>query len=592
MAWASRRSFWVLLLVFACGVYAQALSFGFISYDDDIYAFDNRMVMQGLSWSGVRWAFEGQHIGHYHPLTWLSHQLDASLFGRDARGHHATNLLLHTASTLLVFLFFQRATGRVGRSGVVALLFALHPLHVEPVVWISSRKDVLSSLFWMSALVAYERYCRGASLLRYAAVLLAYAAGLLSKPMVVTLPVVLLVLDYWPLRRLSLPGSAPASAADDVGASEARPPRSWVFLVVEKLPLFCLAVLSSWVTFHAASSFGQLRGQSLPLWARIQNSLLSYVIYLRELVLPVDLSIHHERFEAAPSALDLSGTLAILGGIAALAWICRRSQPYLFAGFLFYVISFLPVIGLLQLAAHSVADRYAYVPSIGAFVMVVWGLHALFARLPNGGLLAPAITGAIALVFALLSVLQVGYWRSGEELYQHALDVYPDNPRLLNNLGGELQRRGALDEAARYYSRALELNPDFTLPMNNLGVVLHRRNRVPEAIAVFRRLLQLEPNNEKAHVNLALALESQGQVAEAEAHFRRAIELTPDHLFARLSLAKLLNSAGRAEAARAEVEAARTLYPDRKEVHEALAELEKSGKKAAKEAASANPAPR
>lgn len=589
MAWASRRSFWVLLLVVACGVYAQALSYGFISYDDDIYAFDNRMVMQGLSWDGVRWAFEGQHIGHYHPLTWLSHQCDASLFGRDARGHHATNLLLHIASTLLLFLFFQRATGRVGRSGVVALLFALHPLHVEPVVWISSRKDVLSTLFWMCALVAYERYCRAPSLLRYAALLLSYVAGLLSKPMVVTLPVILLVFDYWPLRRLALPGSSRAIAADEVGASEARRPRSWVFLLLEKVPLFCLAGLSSWVTVHAASSFGQLQVQSLPLWARIQNSLVSYTIYLRELVLPVDLSIHHERFVAAPSAVDLLGALAILGGVAALAWFCRRRHPYLAAGFVFYLVSFLPVIGLLQLSGHSVADRYAYVPSIGVFVMVVWGAHALLRRSPNGGLLGPAITGACTLVFALLSVLQVGYWRSGEELYQHALDVHPDNPRLLNNLGGELQRRGALDEAARHYARALELSPSFTLPMNNLGVVLHRKKRVPEAIEVFRRLLQLEPNNEKAHVNLALALESQGQVAEAEAHFRRAIELSPDQLFARLSLAQLLDSTGRAEDARAEVEAARALYPDRREVREALQKLEMRGKRA-KEAASTDSA--
>ncbi|HMJ10956.1 MAG TPA: tetratricopeptide repeat protein [Polyangiaceae bacterium] len=571
MEWASRRAFWVVLLLLACGVYAPALSYGFISYDDEIYVFNNRMVSSGFTWDGLRWAFEGQHIGHYHPLTWLSHQLDVSLFGLDGRGHHATSLLLHAASTLLLFVFLRRATGHTGRSGVVALLFALHPLHVEPVVWIASRKDVLSTLFWMLALVAYERYRRAPTVVRYATVALAYVLGLLSKPMVVTLPVILLLLDYWPLGRVLTLESASAGA--EPRESQTALLKRIGMLVAEKIPLFLLAGVSAWVTTTSASSFGVMKEQTLPLMARIENSLLSYVLYLRELVVPVDLSIHHERFMAAPDVGQLWGALAVLAIFSAAALRLWRSHPYLLTGWSFYLVSFLPVIGLLQYGGHSIADRYAYVPSIGAFILVVWGLHALLGRLPNGNLLQRAITGAVTLVFGLLALLQVGYWRSGEELFQHALDVAPDNPRLLNLLGMELARRGAVDEAVRHYGRAIELAPSFTKPMNNLGVLLHQRGRTSEAIGLYERLLRIEPDDPKGHANLARALASSGRAVEAEKHFRIAILGDPAYAGARLGLARLLASLGRTQDAEAELEAAVELYPSRSDLQSALAEI-------------------
>lgn len=579
MAWVSRPSFWLVVLLLACAVYAPALGYGFVSYDDEHYVFNNSVVLQGLSWSGIRWAFVEQRLGHYHPLTWLSHQLDISLFGLDGRGHHATSVLLHVLSTLLLFQFLRRTTGRIGRAGVVALLFALHPLHVEPVVWISSRKDVLSTLFWMIALIAYERYARAPTLFRYAAVVLAYAAGLLSKPMVITLPVILLLLDYWPLRRTVRSESERAESSHAI-AERAATPRSWVFLGAEKLPLLALAALSSWVTTTSASKFGVMQVQNLPLWVRIQNSLVSYVIYLRELVWPVDLSIHHERFQAPPDALNWWLAVAVLGAISAVAVWLRRSHPYLLSGWLFYLVSFLPVIGLLQYGGHSIADRYAYVPSIGAFIMVAWGLHALIGRLRNARVLAPAVTSAVTLVLALLSLLQVGYWRSGEELFQHALDVSPNSPRLHNLLAIELTRRGALDEAAQHYTRAIELSPSFTKGYNNLGVLLYRRKRVSEAIEVYRSLLRIDPRNQWGHANLALALATQGHAAEAEKHYRLAIQIAPDYVSARTGLARLLASLGRIDEARAELEVAIAQYPTRSDLRALLEQLHKPAESA------------
>jgi protein O-mannosyl-transferase len=579
MAWASRRLFWILLLVLACGaVYGRALGYRFVSYDDDIYVFGNRMVLQGISWAGVRWAFEGQHIGHYHPLTWLSHQLDVSLFGLDGRGHHATSLLLHAACTLLVFQFFQRATGQIGRSGAVALLFAVHPLHVEPVAWIASRKDVLSTLFWMGTLVAYQSYCRAPTVLRYLGVVVLYAAGLLSKPMVVTLPVILLLLDYWPLRRVSAPDGEPGVSDPAMGAYGAPSRRAWALLVAEKIPLLVLAALSSWVTMAAAAKAGVMQAQNLSLIARVQNSLVSYVLYLRELILPVDLSIHHERFRAAPSAGPLWAAVAVLAGISAIVFRGRRSHPYLVTGWLFYLVSFLPVIGLMQYAGHSIADRYAYVPSIGAFVMAVWGSAALFRRLPNGGLLGRAAAVAATAVFGFLSIFQVGYWQSSEVLFQHALEVEPDNPRILNLLGVALARRGALDEAALHYSRTIELSPSYAPPLNNLGVLLYQRGRISEAIVVYRRLLRVEPDNPQGHANLALALASQGHAVEAEMHYRTAIRNDPDYLAARRLLARLLVSVGRTRDAQSELEAAIALYPNRSDIRNALAEIAQPSK--------------
>jgi tetratricopeptide (TPR) repeat protein len=353
-----------------------------------------------------------------------------------------------------------------------------------------------------------------------------------------------------------------------------------LFLLAEKLPLFALAALSSWVTTTSATKFGVMQAQNLSFWVRIQNSLVSYVLYLRELLLPVDLSIHHERFLGAPSAGQLWFALAVLGGISVMAVRARRIHRYLVTGWLFYLVSFLPVIGLLQYAGHSIADRYAYVPSIGALIMVVWGLHAVLGRLRNARVLASAITFAVTLVFALLSLLQVGYWRSGEELFQHALDIAPNSPRLHNLFAVELMQRGALDEAAQHYTRAIELAPSYAKAYNNLGVLLLRRKRFSEAVEVYGRLLRIDPRNQWGHANLALALASQGHAAEAEKHYRLAIQSAPDHVAARTGLARLLASVGRIDEARAQLEVAVALYPTRSDLRALLAQLRKPAESA------------
>jgi tetratricopeptide (TPR) repeat protein len=590
------------LLVLA--VFMQAVSFQFLTWDDPPYVTNNSHVRQGLSLSGIAWAFSAFHAANWHPLTWLSHMLDASLFGLDPRGHHATSIALHAANTILLYAFLLRATGARWRSALAAALFAVHPLHVESVAWVAERKDVLSTLFWLLTLHFYVSYVKNPGLSRYLAVAASLSLGLMAKPMLVTLPFVLLLLDAWPLRRLD-----PQAPAD----SRSREVRQR--LVVEKLPLLALSVVSMVITFIAQS-----RGEAVakielvPVGDRAANAVISYAAYLWKAVYPVDLSFFYpfrENWEAG--ALLMS--IALLAAITILAWRTRATRPALLFGWLWYLGTLVPVIGLVQVGAQAMADRYTYVPLIGIFVAVAWSL-------PDSGSSAVrravTLTGTAVILGALAVAAHTyaGKWRSSQELYLHALSVEPNNYRAHGLLASEYARerkldqaqhhalesmrlgqssrlagvaenvainhvtlgnielaRGDLTRAFEHFTRAVELNPADPVPHFNQGMVLKSAGQHDRAIPAFEAALRLNPDYARAHNHLGLALLLTGQVDRAVVHYQQAAALRPDYAEARFNLGVAFEAQGRHEDAVAQYRKALEINPDNVVNHLRLANL-------------------
>src|SRR5438477_488821 len=416
----------VLLVVLATfAVYAPVLHHGFLGWDDLAYVSENAHVRAGLSAGGIAWAFRSTELANWHPLTWLSHMLDVSLYGLAPWGHHLTSLVLHLANTLLLFGALRRLTGSPWRSLTVAALFALHPLHVESVAWVAERKDVLSSSFWFAALWAYARFAENRTPGRYAMVALGLALGLMAKPMLVTLPLTLLIVDGWPLARA---GSATLAA--------------WWPLVVEKLPLFALSLASSFMAWLAQSAYGAVT--SSPITVRIANVVLGYAGYLEKMLWPSGLSAFYP-YQPQPSAAEVAWKAAALVLLSAgIAWLGRR-RPYLWAGWLWYLVTLVPVIGLVRVGQQEMADRYTYVPLTGVFVMLVWGVADLVAR-ARAPRVARAVTTLVAvLVVAVLAVgasRQARVWGDGVTLWERALAVGGNSTVSQNNLGVALEEAG------------------------------------------------------------------------------------------------------------------------------------------------------
>lgn len=504
--WKRRTALTAAVLgVVTVGLYASVATFGFVHFDDPTYVTENQHVLRGLSLDGIRWAFTTGHGSNWHPLTWLSHMLDVELFGPAPGPQHLMNALLHAANTVLLFLWLGRATGFVGRSAFVAALFAVHPLHVESVAWISERKDVLSTFFWLLTTIAYTTYARAPSRARYVAVLVFFTLGLLSKPMVVTLPFVLLLLDVWPLRRIELP---PFRA---IKPAERAPGRGLFPLVAEKAPLMVLALLSSVVTFVVQQRGGAVGSLVVyPLGARLSNAVVSYLAYIGKIIWPSDLSVFYPYGESIGGGT----TVAAVAALAVVTLLAVRNvarYPYLFVGWLWYVGTLVPVIGIVQVGLHSRADRYTYVPSIGLFIIAAWGFADLAKRLPRPRIvLATAATSAV-LAYGLVARRQLRTWRDSVSLWQHAIDVTSENG------------------FAHY----------------NLGVVLTKQGRVDDGIARFREALRIDPNNADAHIDLGNALKSRGDIDGAITEFATVVRLRPDYADARTVYGNLLLARGR-----------------------------------------------
>jgi tetratricopeptide (TPR) repeat protein len=532
-------------------IYAQSFHFGLVRFDDPQYLAGNSHLQNGLSVDGLKWSFSSFFGSNYFPLTLVSHMLDRSLFGDHLGGHHLTSVALHALNSILLFGALFSMTGARGPSAVVALLFAVHPLNVESVAWLSERKNVLSTTFWMLAMWAYAGYARRASFALYLCTALLMTLGLLAKPMLVTLPLVLLLLDYWPLRRIrwrkpKVEQPAPALARRSIG-----------FLVAEKLPLLAISAASSVVTLQAQSR-GITAGEALPLLSRLANAVVAYTRYLGKIAWPADLTMHYphpympEMGGEPLEAWQIAGAAALLLALSALA-IAAVRRRYWLVGWLWFLGVLVPTIGVVQVGNQALADRYAYVPAIGLFVAVSWAGSEWIARFrishpgSTRALLLGAAAGIAAL--ALASWHQVGYWRDSVTLFEHTLAVIPKNPKIRFNLANEYRSRGDMDAAISNYRIALETDSDSVRTRITLGDALQLKGDLDAAIDAYQSALDLEPQNASAHRSLGTALRAKGDVDDAILRYRYAIALDPDFYRAHYNLANALQSKGESEEA-------------------------------------------
>lgn len=549
------------LAVATLAVYGQVISHQFINLDDDLYVRDNPMVIGGLTLKGMTWAFTTFHSANWHPLTWLSHMVDSQLFGRNAGGHLVVNALVHLSNTLLLFVFLKRVTGVSWRSAIVAALFALHPLHVESVAWAAERKDLLSTFFGLLCLLAYVRYVEKPSRKKYALVAVWLTLGLIAKPMLVSWPLVLLLLDYWPLRRLEW------RAADGIK----RFAKDWLPLVREKLPLFCLIVPSMVVTYIAQAHSSAVSSLiAVPLSWRLANSLVSYAKYLFLSFWPKDLAIYYPFSHHAAPPWQWVGALILLGAITAVAFRNARERSYLIVGWLWFVGTLVPVIGLVKVGDQAMADRYTYIPSIGLFIALVFGLADLANTWRMGRVSIATATGVTILLLASLTTLQVRRWRDSETLFAYVLSVTSDNVFIQNHLGSVLNRQGKHAEAILHFAEALRIKPDFFDALANMGLALRQQGKAAEATNFYQRALKVKPDSVKVHMQLALALVEQEKGDDALQQFYEAMELAPNDPDIRTNLGLMLMRQGKLSEATSQLNEALRLEPDNAETHNNL----------------------
>jgi protein O-mannosyl-transferase len=507
---------------------------GFVAFDDNLYVYDHPLVTRGLTWEGVRWAFaadlwfESPHADYWMPVTILSRMLDVELFGLRASGHHVMNAAFHALNAALVFLMLEGLTGARWRSAFAAALFAVHPLTVESVAWVTERKDVLSGLFWTLTVIAYTRHAATGRRAAYVAAMALMAAGLMAKPTLVTLPMVLLALDFWPLRRL--PARRERVAA----------------LLAEKAPFFVLSLASAAVTLAAHSRGGHLAAlDHVPLAARIANAVWSLVLYVGKIVWPVGLAVPYPYVRTSL----LSGRIALAGLLLAVAaYLVMRSaraRPYLLTGSAWYALALLPVLGVVQTGQQGHADRFMYVPLVGVGIVLAWGAADLASASPILRRLAPwaaaaALGGCVALTRA-----QVEHWRSTVSLFTHAVQVTRDNHVAHHNLATALAMDGDLVGAERHYREALRIRPGYVEARSAFGVVLERQGRLQEALVQQQEALRLAPSSADVHFNLGLLWARLGRPSEAAARYADAVRLNPGLVAAHYNWGNLLAAAGR-----------------------------------------------
>lgn len=529
------------LLAATALVFAPIVQFDFVTWDDGPYVFGNPRVLSGLSLRTIAWAFTS-NTPYWHPLTWISHMADVTLFGPGPHAMHAVNLAIHLANVLLLFVLLRGLTSRLVPPAFVAALFALHPLHVESVAWIAERKDLLSTLFVLVSLIAYAGYARRPGAIRYAGVAAAFVLSLMCKPMYVTLPALLLLLDYWPLGRVA------------GGASPAR-------LCLEKAPLALLSAASMIVTYIGQQRTGTMsQFAALPLDARAANAVVSYAVYLRKMVWPVDLAAFYPYPAERPAAVVIASVL-VLAAISAAALGLRRRTPYVIVGWLWYLLSLLPVIGFIQVGNQAMADRFTYLPLVGIFIAIAW-LAADAVRQPAGRALAGAAAIAVLAGCAALTRAQIATWSDGAAMWTRVLEISPDSADAHSALGAELADRGQLQAARAHQEEALRLRPSDPDAHNELGKLDAERGDRQSAIRHFSSAVQYRPAFGEAWHNLGTALLRSGRPADAVEPLRRATELLPEDAGSRLRLAEALAAAGRTGEAIEQLESGLRAAPD------------------------------
>jgi tetratricopeptide (TPR) repeat protein len=574
------------LVLATAAAYWQVRGHEFVGLDDPAYVQENQHVLNGLTRQGIIWAFKTRTMGNWHPLTWLSLMADCHFSRAPAAACHTTNLLFHIANTLLVFLVLKRMTGVVWPGAFVAAAFALHPAHVESVAWVSERKDVLSTFFWMLTMWAYVRYTERPGFGRYLAIVLFFVLGLMAKPMLVTLPFVLLLLDYWPLGRLRFAQSGSETQTETgEGAAPAGLVRMMIRLAAEKVPLFILAAASVAAAFLAQRGAGAIGDIGLP--SRIGNAVISYGKYIVIMFWPTKLAAFYPYPDGVNRAyFVLSAILLFCMSLAALLLVRRR--PYLAVGWLWYLGTLLPVIGLVKLGAQAMADRYTYVPLTGLFIIIAW----VAADIVNGKRYRRVIFGAagvsMVLILGVGTWFQARYWQNSLVLYQRALDVTSNNALVHNNLGVALKKQGRLDDAIEQFRKALRIYPPYNDATANLGASLVEKGLADEAAALCREYLRVGRPDYRIQKLLGDALvlrlkisssgrfgappttEAKRDFEEAVEHYRQAVQLKPDYLEAHYCLAEALTRQGKPEAAIGHYRQVLRLSPDHSGARRAL----------------------
>lgn len=569
-----RLIFCLLLALSTLALYNPVTRAPFLNVDDGVYVADNLQVRAGLSWNTVIWAFRSSEATNWHPITWLSHALDCQIFGLNPGGPHTINVLFHAANAVLLFLILQSATGMAWRSLVVAALFAVHPINVESVAWISERKNVLSMFFFLIALAAYGWYTRRPMVGRYLAVTFAYALALMTKPQVITFPFALLLLDYWPLYRLERP--------DGVGAGPTGPGPSFWSLVWEKVPWFVLSAVSAVITMKVEADATQVK---LPLWIHLGNAALAYVKYLERAFWPVNLALIYPHPEGSISIRAAALSAFAIIAVTILAVIFRQRRPF-FVGWFWFLGTLVPMIGLVQVGVQAMADRYAYIPLLGIFVIVCWGAADLIKirHVPT----AVSFAGAAAILLTLAIALhrQVGFWGNNVTLWTHTLEITEGNYSAEDNLATAMIAQGRIEEAIPHLRRARFLRPDDALATLNIATYEQMHGNYQAALDGFARIPQFtkelslrvtarvnsgyahyslkqydsakqdfeaalnqQPENSPAYRGLGLVAQRAGDITRATKDYERSVELQPSPV-GYLFLAQALDIGGQAEAAR------------------------------------------
>ena len=522
----------------------------FINLDDDLYVTHNPHVQGGLTLKGILWAFTSTYAGHWHPMTWLSHMIDYDLYGLNPGGHHLTNLFFHVANTLLLFLLLLRMTGAPWRSSFVAALFALHPLHVESVAWVSERKDVLSTFFWMLAIGAYISYVARPKLNRYLLVVLCFILALMSKSMAVTLPFVLLLLDYWPLGGPNLKKMGPdlnLSISKSANIDHRRVPL--LRLILEKIPLFFLTAVSSLFTILAYWKGGTIASLAkLPLEIRIGNALVSYVRYIAKMIWPDRLAVLYPHPIILP-LWEAAGAAFLLTILTVWMIIAGRRRPYYVVGWLWYLVTLLPTIGLVQAGVQAMADRFTYIPLIGLFIMVAYGVPDILTGWRYQRVALVTSGGFLLSILMICTMLQVQRWQNSVRLFSHTLDVTVNNALIHNNLGVTLVRQGKDQEAIAHYKKALEINPRYVDAHYNLGSLLVLQGMDQEALPHYIEVLRINPRDAVAHYELAVILARQNKAQEAIVHLAEAVRIIPNYGEAHFTLGMIYLKMGKKDLA-------------------------------------------